>query len=115
MIIRGLAVGEITGQDLPVVVWKELRVAVLVGVILSAVNFLRLIITYPGNEMVALTVALTMFFTVLMAKTIGGVLPLAARALHADPAIMASPLITTIVDALSLVIYFSIAQRLLPI
>ena len=115
LIIRGLAVGEITGQDLPAVVWKELRVAVLVGVILSAVNFLRLIITYPGNEMVALTVALTMFFTVLMAKTIGGVLPLAARALHADPAIMASPLITTIVDALSLVIYFSIAQRLLPI
>ena len=115
LIIRGLAVGEITGQDLPAVVWKELRVAVLVGVILSAVNFLRLIIAYPGNEMVALTVALTMFFTVLMAKTIGGVLPLAARALHADPAIMASPLITTIVDALSLVIYFSIAQRLLPI
>ena len=115
LIIRGLAVGEITGRDLPRVLWKELRVALLVGVILSAVNFVRLILTYPGCEMVALTVALTMLCTVIMAKTIGGVLPLAARALHADPAIMASPLITTIVDALSLVIYFSIAQRLLPI
>ena len=115
LVIRGIAVGEITGRDLPAVFWKEFRVAALVGVILSSVNYLRLIITYPSNEMVALTVALTMFFTVLMAKTIGGVLPLVARALKADPAIMASPLITTIVDALSLIIYFNIAQRLLPV
>ena len=115
LVIRGIAVGEITGRDLPAVFWKEFRVAVLVGVILSSVNYLRLIITYPGNEMVAITVALTMFCTVLMAKTIGGVLPLVARALKADPAIMASPLITTIVDAFSLIIYFNIAQRLLPV
>ena len=95
--------------------WKELRVSLLVGVVLSAVNFVRLALTYPGNELIALTVAITMLFTVMLAKTIGGALPLLAKALHMDPAIMASPLITTIVDAASLVIYFSVAQALLPI
>ena len=115
LIIRGIAVGDITGRDIPAVLWKELRVAALVGVALSAVNYLRLVLTYPGHEMVALTVALTMFCTVVMAKTIGGILPLAAKFFHADPAIMAAPLITTIVDALSLIIYFNIAVHLLPI
>ncbi|MBC5581149.1 magnesium transporter [Anaerofilum sp. BX8] len=115
LIIRGIAVGDITGRDIPAVLWKELRVAALVGAVLSAVNYVRLVLTYPGHEMVALTVALTMFCTVVMAKTIGGILPLAAKFLHADPAIMAAPLITTIVDALSLVIYFNIAIHLLPI
>lgn len=95
--------------------WKELRVSLLVGVVLSAVNFVRLILTYPGSEMVALTVALTMLCTVIVAKTIGGVLPLIAKACRMDPAIMASPLITTIVDAVSLVIYFAVAHRLLPL
>ncbi len=115
LIIRGIAVGDITGRDIPAVLWKELRVAALVGAVLSAVNYVRLVLTYPGHEMVALTVALTMFCTVVMAKTIGGILPLAAKFLHADPAIMAAPLVTTIVDALSLVIYFNIAIHLLPI
>ena len=115
LIIRGIAVGDITGRDIPAVLWKELRVAALVGVALSAVNYLRLVLTYPGHEMVALTVALTMFCTVVMAKTIGGILPLVAKFFHADPAIMAAPLITTIVDALSLIIYFNIAVHLLPI
>jgi len=86
-----------------------------VGAVLSAVNFIRLAITYPGNEMVAFTVAIAMFATVMMAKTIGGILPMAAKLLHADPAIMAAPLITTIVDAFSLIIYFNVAQMLLPI
>ncbi len=115
LVIRGIAVHEITMQDFFAVLWKEVRVAALVGVVLSAVNYVRLIITYPGHEVVALTVALTMFFTVVIAKTIGGVLPLIAKAFHADPAIMAAPLITTIVDALSLIIYFTIATHLLSI
>ena len=115
LIIRGLAVNELSLRDLPKVLWKELRVSLLVGVVLSAVNFVRLALTYPGNELIALTVAITMLFTVMLAKTIGGALPLLAKALHMDPAIMASPLITTIVDAASLVIYFSVAQALLPI
>ena len=115
LVIRGLAVNEITLRDFPRVLWKELRVSLLVGVVLSAVNFVRLILTYPGSEMVALTVALTMLCTVIVAKTIGGVLPLIAKACRMDPAIMASPLITTIVDAVSRVIYFAVAHRLLPL
>ena len=115
LVIRGLAVNEITLRDFPRVLWKELRVSLLVGVVLSAVNFVRLILTYPGSEMVALTVVLTMLCTVIVAKTIGGVLPLIAKACRMDPAIMASPLITTIVDAVSLVIYFAVAHRLLPL
>ena len=115
LVIRGMAVGEIQLKDFAKVFWKELRVSMLVGVVLSAVNFVRLIITYPGNQMVALTVALALFVTVLLAKTVGGVLPMAAKLCHADPAIMAAPLITTIVDAISLVVYFRIACVLLPI
>lgn len=115
LVIRGMAVGEIQPKDFAKVFWKELRVSMLVGVVLSAVNFVRLIITYPGNHMVALTVALALFVTVLLAKTVGGVLPMVAKLCHADPAIMAAPLITTIVDAISLVVYFRIACALLPI
>ena len=115
LVIRGMAVGEIQLKDIAKVFWKELRVSMLVGVVLSAVNFVRLIITYPGNQMVALTVALALFVTVLLAKTVGGVLPMVAKLCHADPAIMAAPLITTIVDAISLVVYFRIACALLPI
>ena len=115
LIIRGMAVGEIQLKDFMKVFWKELLVSMMVGVILSAVNFVRLIITYPGSEMIALTVSLALFVTVLLAKTVGGVLPMAAKLFHADPAIMAAPLITTIVDAISLVVYFNIASVLLPI
>lgn len=115
LVIRGMAVGEIELRDFVKVFWKELRVSLLVGVVLSAVNYVRLIITYPGNEMIALTVALALLVTVLLAKTVGGVLPMAAKLCHADPAIMAAPLITTIVDAISLVVYFQIASALLPI
>ncbi|MBC8545954.1 magnesium transporter [Clostridiaceae bacterium NSJ-31] len=115
LVIRGMAVAEIQPHDLLSVLWKELRVSVVVGAVLAAVNYVRLIITYPGNEAVALTVALALFATVVMAKTIGGILPIVAKLFRADPAIMAAPLITTIVDAFSLVIYFSIATRLLAI
>lgn len=115
LVIRGMAVGDIELRDFPRVLWKELRVSVLVGAVLAAVNFVRLVIQYPGNQLICLTVTLALFATVVIAKTVGGVLPMAARFLHADPAIMAAPLITTIVDALSLMIYFAIAKQLLPI
>lgn len=115
LVIRGMAVGEIVPGDFFRVLWKEMRVSMIVGVILSAVNFVRLVITYPGHEAVAFTVALALLATVMMAKTIGGILPMFAKLIHADPAIMAAPLITTIVDAFSLIIYFTIAQSLLPI
>lgn len=113
MIIRGMAVGEIEMGDFLRVLWKELRVSILVGVILSAVNFVRLQIQYPGNTMVSFTVAGAMLVTVVMAKTIGSMLPILAKRLRVDPTIMAAPLITTIVDAVSLVVYFTLAQRLL--
>ena len=101
--------------DFPRVLWKELRVSIVVGIALAAANYVRLMIQYPGSGMVCLTVPLAMFATVVIAKTVGGVLPMAAKLLHADPAIMAAPLITTIVDALSLMVYFTAAQRLLHI
>ena len=113
MIIRGMAVGEIAVTDILRVVWKEVRVGVLVGVVLSLVNFIRLMLQYPGNTMICLTVVLSLFCTVVAAKTIGCVLPIAAKTLKMDPAIMASPLSTTIVDAVSLMVYFDLACRLL--
>lgn len=114
LIIRGMAVGEIQLGDFLRVFWKELRVSLLVGAVLSLVNLARILFTYPSAGLeVALTVSLALFCTVVMAKAIGGLLPMAARLLHADPAIMAAPLITTIVDAFSLILYFTIAQALL--
>ena len=113
MVIRGMALGEVRTGDLFRVLWKELRVAMLVGVVLASVNYLRLIITYPGQEMVALTVSISMLLTVILAKAVGGVLPILAKVCHFDPAIMASPLITTIVDAFALIIFFNIAKTLI--
>jgi magnesium transporter len=116
LIIRGLAVGEVTPRDWLKIVWKELRVSTIVGVALAVVNYVRIVITYKSvSPMLAFTVSLTMFFTVILAKLIGGVLPLIAKKIHVDPAIMAAPLITTIVDAMSLIIYFSIAGKLLGV
>ena len=114
MVIRGLATGDLTIRDLPRVLWKEMRVALSVGTVLSAVNFVRVGLQY-GDWMIALVLALTMLCTVMMAKVIGGILPLLANAVHIDPAIMAAPLITTIVDACSLMIFFAICTALLPI
>ncbi len=113
LIIRGMAVGEIATSDFLKVMWKELRVGAIVGVMLGAVNFFRLLLMYPGQMMMCLTVVISLFATVVLAKTIGCMLPLAAKVLHMDPAIMAAPLITTIVDAFSLVIYFQLACVLL--
>ena len=112
MIIRGMAVGEIEPGDLFKVLWKELRVGVIVGVILGFVNYVRLVILYPGREMLCLTVVLSLMATVIIAKTIGCMLPIAAKVFHMDPAIMASPLITTLVDTCSILIYFNIATRI---
>ncbi len=113
LVIRGMTVGEIKSSDLLRVLWKEVRVSALVGAALSLVNFGRLLLTYPGSTAMALTVSLALFFTVVLAKTVGGLLPILAKSLKIDPAIMAAPLITTVVDAISLVLYFSLAQRLL--
>lgn len=115
LIIRGMAVGEIEPKDIFRVLWKELRVGMVVGVILGLVNYIQLVIRFPGNEQICLTVVLSLFMTVILAKTVGSVLPMAAKMMKLDPAIMAAPLITTIVDAFSLVIYFQIACRMLKL
>ncbi|MEF9939011.1 MAG: magnesium transporter [Clostridium sp.] len=115
MIIRGMAIGEVAPSDILQVVWKELRVGLLVGTALGLVNYVRLIITYPGQELICLTVVLSIFFTVIIAKTIGCMLPIFAKVVHLDPAIMAAPMITTIVDACSLIIYFNLACRFLDL
>lgn len=115
LIIRGMAIGEIRPKDICKVLWKEVRVAVIVGLILGAVNYVRLILMYPGSEMVCFTVVLSLFITVILAKTIGCILPIVAKLLKLDPAIMAAPLITTIVDAFSLMIYFQLACVLLNV
>ena len=115
LVIRGMALGEIEFRDLPRVLWKELRVAVLVGAILALVNFVRLL-AFGGagiTPIISFVVAISMFATVLFAKTIGAVLPMVAKKAHLDPALMASPLITTIVDACSLTSLFSSATALL--
>ena len=109
MIIRGMAIGDIELSDVAKVVWKELRVGMLCGAVLATANFVRLMIQYPGNTMICLTVVLSVFFTVIIAKTIGCSLPILAKAVHLDPALIASPMLTTIVDAASLTIYFTFA------
>ena len=114
-IIRGMAVGEIETTDVLKAWWKEIRVALLVGLVLSVVNFIRLAIQYPGQELVSLTVVLSLYITVLIAKSLGCLLPIGAKKLNLDPAIMASPLITTLVDAISLTVYFGFAVALLHI
>jgi magnesium transporter len=115
LIIRGMAVGEIESRDIVRVMWKELRVSLLCGVILAAVNFARVLIMYPGEMNVAIVISLSLVATVVMAKVIGCCLPIVAKVCRLDPAIMAAPLITTIVDAGALLVYFSVAKSILYI
>lgn len=115
LVIRGIALEEIEFSDIFKVIWKELRVSVLVGFILSAVNFIRIYYFTRSGLETSLVVAISMFLTVIMAKVIGGVLPLVAKSLKIDPAIMASPLITTIVDTAALIIFFKLSVIFLHI
>ena len=115
LIIRGLALGEITTKDIFKVIFKEFKVSIVVASILSSVNFLRLYFFTSAGFMVSLTVCASLFFTVVLAKVVGGILPIISKKLNLDPAIMASPLITTIVDAFALIVYFAFAKLLLGI
>ena len=119
-IIRGLSLGEIEWNDTFAVIWKEIRVAVLCGVVLAAVNFLKMMFIdhmLLHNEavtpLVAAVVCVTLVVTVFFAKIVGCTLPILAKKVGLDPAVMASPFITTIVDALSLLVYFNVAGVLL--
>ncbi len=119
-IIRALSLDELEFRDLPMVIWKEIRTAVCCGIVLSIACFLKIVLLENmvfGNDvpvLVAVVVSVTMALTVLVAKTVGCILPMGAKKLGLDPAVMASPFISTIVDALSLLVYFAIASMLLP-
>ena len=119
-IIRALSLNELEFKDLPKVIWKEIRTAVLCGAVLAILCFAKIMLVdhlllnnQDVTTMVAGVVCLTMAITILCAKVVGCSLPMLAKKLGFDPAVMASPFITTIVDALSLLVYFGIAKALL--
>lgn len=118
-IVRGLALDEIKMSDILYILWKEFRVSLLVGVSLSIVNFIKIILVdnlLLGSNIgynVATVICITLFCAVVIAKLVGCTLPIAAKKIGFDPAVMASPFITTIVDALALLVYFAIASAIL--
>lgn len=112
-IIRGLSLNEIQYKDFLRVFWKEIRVGVLCGVTLAAANYVKLLLIDRVSSPVAATVCLTLVLTVVFSKIVGALLPMGAKKIGLDPAVMASPFISTIVDILSLLIYFQIATLLL--
>jgi magnesium transporter len=113
--IRGLALGEISSRDFIKILWTEFRVSIIVGLVLAIVNFLRIIIFDKVSMAIGLVVCISLFSTVIIAKMVGGLLPIVAVKLKLDPAIMASPLISTICDAVSLTIFFTMATLILGI
>lgn len=114
LIIRGLAMEEIKTKDFLKALWKELRVALLVGILLAIINAIRIQIQYNDLKL-GITVGITLVATVILAKSLGCVLPMLAKKLKLDPAIMAAPLITTIVDTCSVLIFFNIAIMIMNI
>ncbi len=115
LVIRSLALGETSTKDVFKVILKELGVSILVAIPLAIVNFLRIHYLQGYSMLLSVTVAFTLFVTVIFAKLIGGTLPILAERINIDPAIMASPLITTIVDAVSLICYFRFAVWMLGV
>lgn len=115
MIIRSIALDEISFSDFFRVVFKEFRISIIVSAVLSLVNGLRIYLMYDRNLMLAIAVSLSIIVTVIISKIIGAALPMLAKRCRLDPAIMAAPLITTIVDSCSIFIYFNIAMKLFNI
>lgn len=113
MIIRGLSIGEVELSDYKKIFLKELGVSIIVGLVLAVVNFFRIILFNSGQVNMALTVSLSLVVTIMIAKSVGGLLPIIAKKAKLDPAIMASPIITTIVDTLSLLVYFFFITKIM--
>ncbi len=114
LIIRGLAMEEIKLKDFWRALWKEIRVALIVGVLLAVINAIRIVIQYHDVSL-AVTVGVTLMATVILSKTLGCILPILAKKLKLDPAIMAAPLITTVVDTCSVLIFFNVAVMIMQI
>jgi magnesium transporter len=115
LVIRGLSVDEINLKDLGKVMWKEFRISIILGVVLSVFNFLKIVLVDGQTVMIGLTVAVSMIAVVLFAKLLGGFLPMAAKKIKVDPALMATPMISSITDMVSSCIYLLIASILLGI
>jgi len=114
LIIRSMALNEIAVKDLLTAWWREIRVALLCGLGLSIANAIRVAITGPRNALLTLVVSITLMVVVVLAKSMGCLLPMAAKKIKIDPAVMAAPIIKTLLDVASLFLYFSIAQLILP-
>ncbi len=114
LIIRGLAVDELRNSDILEIIWKEFRVSLIVSAILSVANGVRIFLLYKDLPL-AIAVSLSLIGTVIIAKLVGAILPILAKKLKFDPAVMASPVITTVVDTFSIIIYFNIASAILHI
>lgn len=114
LMIRGLALGEIKTSDFLKVMWKEFRIAVVISAILAIINGARILIFYQ-NPTLAIVLTLSIIATVILSKLIGCLLPIGAKAIHMDPAVMAGPLISTIVDICTTLLYYSIAIRFFPV
>lgn len=114
-VIRALSLGELEFKDIFKVIWKEFRVSILCGLTLTVANYGRLMVLEKVTPLQALTICVTMLCTVVIAKFVGCTLPMLAKKANLDPAVMASPFITTIVDVLSLLIYFSFATMILNV
>lgn len=115
LIIRGLALGEVDLEDVFKVLWKEFRISLCVGCVLSTVNFLKIILIDQETPWIALTVCLSMVLIVMFAKMIGGMVPLLAKKIGADPALMANPVIASSTDMISVLVYFFMASCILGI
>lgn len=115
LVIRGLAVGDVETGDVLSVLWKELRVSFLIGLVLSALNFARIFWLDGQSAMIAITVCASMMLIVIAAKTIGSMLPIVAKKVGIDPALMASPMIASLTDMVSVVTYFALASFILGI
>ena len=113
LIIRGLATGEVETGDWYKVIWKEFRIGIIIGVILSAVNFVRVCWMDGGGVKIAMTVCMAMLVIVVFAKLIGSMIPLIVKKINLDPALIANPAISSVSDAVALTIYFAMATLFL--
>jgi len=115
LIIRGIAVGDILPRDVWRILWKEFRVSLLIGAGLSVLNFAKIMLLDRHSVAVALTICISMLIIIVIAKTIGGILPMLAKKLGIDPALMASPMISSLTDMVSVATYFVLASLIMGI
>jgi len=113
LVIRGIATGDIETRDAMKVLWKELRISITIGIVLSGFNFLKVLLIDHRGFLIALTIAVSMLCIVTFAKVVGSMLPLIAKKVKIDPALMANPMIASITDMFSVVTYFALATLIL--